>query len=63
MEHPEVVGTIEIAKRLKVSRGTVDQWRQRQLGFPAPHWEVGGRPAWRWKDVERWAIDSGRLQR
>lgn len=54
------VGTVEIAARLGVTRSAVDQWRARGLGFPAPRWEVGGRPAWDWADVEAWAVDTGR---
>lgn len=53
-EHPTVVGAIEIANRLDVARATVDQWRQRDLGFPAPQWTVGGRPAWDWPTVAAW---------
>jgi predicted DNA-binding transcriptional regulator AlpA len=49
------VGTVEIAARLKVARGTVDQWRQRDIGFPEPRWTVGGRPAWNWDNIEAWA--------
>jgi predicted DNA-binding transcriptional regulator AlpA len=48
------VGAVEIAARLGVKRDTVDQWRQRSIGFPAPRWQVGGRPAWNWDDVEAW---------
>lgn len=54
------VGVVEIADRLGVGRKAVDKWRQRDLGFPAPQWTVGGRPAWRWEDVERWARATGR---
>lgn len=54
------VGTVEIAARLGVKRETVDKWRTRDL-LPAPRWTVGGRPAWDWVDVERWARDTGRL--
>jgi predicted DNA-binding transcriptional regulator AlpA len=49
------VGAVEIAQRLNVKRRTVDQWRQRDLGFPPPRWTVGGRPAWNWDDIEAWA--------
>jgi predicted DNA-binding transcriptional regulator AlpA len=55
------VGTVEIAARLAVARSTVDQWRQRSLGFPEPRWTVGGRPAWNWLDVEAWAVQTERL--
>lgn len=54
------VGAVEIATRLGVSRRTVDQWRQRDLGFPEPRWTVGGRPAWNWDDVTPWAEATGR---
>lgn len=58
VEHPSVVGIPEIARRLGVKRATVDQWKW--LGqFPAPRWEIGGRPAWRWADVEKWAASRG----
>lgn len=53
--HCDPVGAVEIAARLGVKRRTVDSWRQRDLGFPGPRWTVGGRPAWNWDDVERWA--------
>lgn len=48
------VGAVEIAARLGVARRTVDAWRQRDLGFPEPRWQVGGRPAWNWDDVTAW---------
>lgn len=54
------VGIIEIAERLGVQRATVDQWRNRDL-LPEPRWTVGGRPAWDWADIERWAKMTGRL--
>jgi predicted DNA-binding transcriptional regulator AlpA len=57
------VGTVEIAARLGVTRSAVDQWRARDLGFPSPRWEVGGRPAWNWADVEAWAVETGRSAR
>ena len=57
----EPVGTLEIAERLGVTRDAVNQWRRRGLGFPEPQWNVGGRPAWEWEDVEAWARETGRL--
>ena len=54
------VGTVEIADRMGVTRSAVDHWRQRPLGFPAPRWTVGGRPAWEWGDVAAWAERTGR---
>lgn len=63
MSHPaaDPVGSVEIAARHGVSRSTVDQWRQRDLGFPAPRWTVGGRPAWEWADVLAWLHATGRI--
>ncbi len=56
----EPVGTVEIAARLGVARATVDSWRARSTGFPAPAWTVGGRPAWDWAEVAEWARSTGR---
>lgn len=55
----EPVGLAEIAQRLNVERGTVDQWRARKL-LPEPRWTVGGRPAWDWSDIAAWAKETGR---
>jgi predicted DNA-binding transcriptional regulator AlpA len=54
------VGIPEIAERLGVKRATVDQWKQRDL-LPEPKWIVGGRPAWDWADIAKWAQQSGRM--
>jgi hypothetical protein len=54
------VGIPEIAARLNVKRSTVDMWGYRHL-LPEPRWQVGGRPAWNWPDIETWARESGRL--
>lgn len=55
------VGIPEIAERLGVKRATVDQWIQRGL-MPPPDWTVGGRPAWNWAAIHRWAEETGRLR-
>lgn len=60
MTKADPVGIAEIAERLNVKRQTVDIWRHRDL-LPEPRWMVGGRPAWNWDDIEKWARDSGRL--
>jgi predicted DNA-binding transcriptional regulator AlpA len=52
---------LEIADRLNVQRTTVDRWLQRKL-LPSPAWIVGGRPAWEWADIEKWAKETGRLK-
>lgn len=59
-DESEPVGLVEIAERLGVERATVDKWRHRDL-LPEPTWTVGGRPAWDWDAVERWARETGRL--
>lgn len=60
------VGIPEIAERLNVKRQTVDNWRHgKKLDgeqFPEPTWAVGGRPAWNWPVIERWARRTGRLK-
>lgn len=54
------VGLQEIAQRLGAKRPAVDQWRTRdQLPDPLPY-PVGGRPAWQWGTIRRWAIATGR---
>lgn len=54
------VGAVEIAARLGVKRGTVDMWRIRHPDFPTPRWQVGGRPAWNFDDIEVWAAQRKR---
>lgn len=52
------VGAVEIATRAGVKRSTVDQWRTRHADtFPAPRWQVGGRPAWNWDEIADWLAD------
>ncbi len=59
---PDVVDAAEVARRLGVKPKTVTIWTQREnVGFPEPDWIIGGRPAWRWSVVERWARKTGRL--
>jgi hypothetical protein len=48
------VGTVEIVERLNVTRAAVNAWRHRDMGFPAPRWKVGGRPAWNWDEIKTW---------
>lgn len=57
----EPVGVKEIAADLGVDRDTVNKWRNRDLGFPEPQWETGGRPAWRRSVVHAWGAATGRL--
>ena len=57
----EPVGLSEIADRLGVARQTTKQWNARKL-LPPPRWTVSGSPAWEWKDIEKWAKRTGRLE-
>ena len=57
----EPVGMVEICDRIGVTRSAVNQWRVGSEEFPQPKWTVGGRPAWNWPDVEKWARLTGRL--
>jgi predicted DNA-binding transcriptional regulator AlpA len=59
MKDCEPVGLAEIAERLGVKRATADIWRNRGL-LPEPRWTVGGRPAWNWPDIAKWAESTGR---
>ncbi len=54
------VGQHEIAELLDVAPATVRQWSWRGL-LPEAEFLVGGRPAWRWSTIERWARETGRL--
>ena len=54
------VGVAEIADRLGVRQQTVAMWRYRKL-LPEPRWSVSRQPAWDWRDIERWAKETGRL--
>lgn len=56
----ELVGLAELVDRLGTTRLTVDSWRARGR-LPEPEYVVGGRPAWRWSTIKRWAERSGRL--
>lgn len=59
-EHPTVVGLAEIAERLGATRTSVDQWRHKGI-LPEPSWTIGGRPAWDWRKIAKWARSTGRL--
>lgn len=62
MSAAELVGCAEVAERLRVSPNTLYSWRRRpSSGFPPAEHTVGGRPAWKWTTVRRWAERTGRL--
>lgn len=57
------VGATEVALLAGVQLKTVQRWRERHADFPAPTWEVGGRPAWRVGDIDMWLYRTGRHPR
>ncbi len=62
MKFDDIVGTREIADALGVQPGTVQQWRKRPLNFPLPARTLATGPLWDWRQVEKWARKTGRLQ-
>jgi len=53
------MGTKEIAGRLGVKQQTVAAWKYRGL-MPEPSWTVNGGPCWPWREIEKWAKETGR---
>jgi predicted DNA-binding transcriptional regulator AlpA len=59
----QLVGTVEIAQRLGAKRATVvHDWRRRYEDFPEPVARLSGVWVWVWRDVERWARRTKRLE-
>lgn len=52
----------EKARRAWVDAGspTRSEARPREIPMPAPVTTVNGSPAWSWREVSKWLIDSGR---
>jgi hypothetical protein len=59
----DIVTAPEIAQRLNVQGNTVHVWRRRYEDFPQPVKQLATGPIWVWPDVERWALESGRVRR
>jgi hypothetical protein len=58
----DLVGPDEICQWLQVERNTLIQWRRRPaVRFPEPMFELSKTPIWARVDVEKWALDTGRL--
>jgi predicted DNA-binding transcriptional regulator AlpA len=58
----ELVIAADIAQRLGISRARVSVLASRS-DFPRPVGRLGRSDVWRWTSVERWARDTGRLER
>ena len=55
-----VVGVTEIAAHAGVKPDTVQQWRIRNLGFPAPERVLAMGPVWFLPVVDAWLEATGR---
>lgn len=60
LREPDLVGLSDIAKRLGVQYRTAVMWRRRKL-LPEPLKVVARTAVWDWYEIERWAIETGRL--
>jgi predicted DNA-binding transcriptional regulator AlpA len=58
----ELVVAADIAERLGISRARVSVLTS-SPGFPRPLGQLGRSYVWRWSSVERWARETGRLDR
>jgi hypothetical protein len=58
----ELVGAADIAARLGISRARVSVLTSGP-GFPQPLGRLGRSDVGRWSSVERWARETGRLDR
>jgi prophage regulatory protein len=58
----ELVVAADIAERLGISRARVSVLASR-AGFPRPVGRLGRSEVWRWASVERWARETGRLDK
>jgi len=57
----DLVGAAEIAGRLGVKRPqVVHEWRKRHPDFPNPVASLSNGLIWDWREVQRWAQDTGR---
>ena len=57
----QLVGTVEIARRLGVrDHNVVNTWRRRHADFPEPLTDGHHGRVWAWPDVEAWALRTGR---
>lgn len=57
------VSAVDIARRLGMSRMTVNKWHVRPstaATYPPHRWMVGNRPTWDWSDIVAWLKATGR---
>lgn len=59
----DLVGAYEIAQRMGVARPQViHEWRRRHPDFPEPIATLKTALIWDWKEVQRWARETGRIK-
>ena len=59
----DLVGAHEIAQRLGVARPqVVHEWRRRHADFPEPIATLKTALIWDWKEIQRWARITGRVE-
>ena len=56
-----LVGTAEIGELLDVDANTINQWKIRYSGFPAPVRMLSAANIWDVRDILRWAVSTGRM--
>lgn len=55
-------GPAEIADLLGIEANTVNVWKTRDLGFPAPVRRLRSGDLWDLREVKAWAVATGRLK-
>lgn len=59
----DLVGPDEVCEMLGVKRNTLVVWQRRpSVKFPVPLFELSQMSVWARGDVEKWAVDTGRLE-
>lgn len=58
-----LVGVAEIAELLGISRQRVNAIAKTHPDFPKPEIELAAGRIWKREDIERWAKDTGRIDR
>jgi len=57
---PHLIGIVEMARQLGVSRQYVDRLSREDPTFPEPELELASGRVWSRKDFEKWARETGR---